>query len=180
MTTENVVKRKCDRGGRTIGIGRVAHSPADGGTVSFGHLGTHVVNGAIYRLPFDLINDPEPIGLIGANPILIVNKNAVPAKSREELIAWIRSNQGKAVAGTAGIGSGALAQGSLRQEARTHENTREHTIAPTLRTRAWQHLYSPDNSRTGAHSNAARRLSSRRCRPQFEWCRRRARRASIA
>src|SRR5262245_19386027 len=41
----------------SIGVTRVARAPADGYTVGFGHLGTHVVNGAIYSLPFDLVND---------------------------------------------------------------------------------------------------------------------------
>jgi tripartite-type tricarboxylate transporter receptor subunit TctC len=72
-----------------------------------GHLGTHVINGAIYPLPFDLINDLEPVALLGANPMLIVSKNAIPAKNLTELIAWLKANQEKATIGTAGVGSGA-------------------------------------------------------------------------
>jgi tripartite-type tricarboxylate transporter receptor subunit TctC len=34
----------------SLGVGRVVRSPADGYTVSIGHLGTHVANGAIYKL----------------------------------------------------------------------------------------------------------------------------------
>jgi tripartite-type tricarboxylate transporter receptor subunit TctC len=91
----------------TIGVTRAARSAPDGYTISMGHLGTHVINGAIYSLPFDLINDLEPVVLLGSNPMLIVSKNAVPAKSLKELIAWLKENQGKASIGTAGIGSGA-------------------------------------------------------------------------
>ena len=47
--------------GGTIGVTRAARSPPDGYTISMGHLGTHVINGAIYPLPFDLINDLEPV-----------------------------------------------------------------------------------------------------------------------
>jgi tripartite-type tricarboxylate transporter receptor subunit TctC len=72
-----------------------------------GHLGTHVINGAIYSLPFDLINDLEPVALLGANPMLVVSKNAIPAKNLKELIAWLKANQEKTTIGTAGIGSGA-------------------------------------------------------------------------
>jgi tripartite-type tricarboxylate transporter receptor subunit TctC len=72
-----------------------------------GHLGTHVINGAIYPLPFDLIEDLEPVALLGSNPMLIVSKNAVPAKDLKELIAWLKANQDKATIGTAGVGSGA-------------------------------------------------------------------------
>src|ERR1700688_2850998 len=36
--------------GGSLGVGRVVRAPADGYTVGFGHLGTNVANGAIYRL----------------------------------------------------------------------------------------------------------------------------------
>lgn len=92
--------------GGTIGVTRAVRAPADGYTVSIGHLGTHVVNGAIYPLPFDLINDFEPVAMIGANPMLIVSKNALPAKNLKELVAWLKANQDRATMGTAGVGSG--------------------------------------------------------------------------
>ena len=91
----------------SIGVTRAARSAPDGYTISMGHLGTHVINGAIYTLPFDLINDLEPVALIGSNPMLIVSKNAIPAKNLTELVAWLKANQDKASFGTAGIGSGA-------------------------------------------------------------------------
>src|SRR5262249_21038288 len=40
--------------GGSIGVGRAAHAAPDGYTISFGHLGTHVCNGAIYKLNYDL------------------------------------------------------------------------------------------------------------------------------
>ena len=55
-----------------------------------------MINGAIYPLPFDLIDDLEPVALLGANPMLIVSKNAMPAKNLKELIAWLKANQDKA------------------------------------------------------------------------------------
>jgi len=91
----------------TIGVTRAARAAPDGYTISMGHLGTHVINGAIYSLPFDLVNDLEPVAMLGSNPMLIVSKNAVPAKNLKELIAWLKANQEKATIGTAGIGSGA-------------------------------------------------------------------------
>jgi tripartite-type tricarboxylate transporter receptor subunit TctC len=39
--------------------------------------------------------------------MMIVSKNAVPAKDLKELVAWIKSNSGRVMAGTAGVGSGA-------------------------------------------------------------------------
>ncbi|HME31036.1 MAG TPA: tripartite tricarboxylate transporter substrate binding protein BugD [Pseudolabrys sp.] len=92
--------------GGTIGVGRAVHAAPDGYTLSIGHLGTHVVNGAIYPMNFDLVKDLQPVAMIASNPMMIVTKNDIPAKNLKELIAWIKSNDGKATAGTAGVGSG--------------------------------------------------------------------------
>jgi tripartite-type tricarboxylate transporter receptor subunit TctC len=92
--------------GGSIGVGRAVRSPPDGYTLSFGHLGTHVANGAVYKLGYDLVADLEPVVLLPSNPMVVVSKNAVPAKSLDELLAWLRSRPTPAAAGTAGAGSG--------------------------------------------------------------------------
>jgi tripartite-type tricarboxylate transporter receptor subunit TctC len=92
--------------GGSLGVGRVVRSAPDGYTVGFGHLGTHVANGAIYKLGYDLLNDLEPVVLLPSNPMIIVSKNAVPAKSLKELIAWLKARPAPPTAGTAGAGSG--------------------------------------------------------------------------
>jgi tripartite-type tricarboxylate transporter receptor subunit TctC len=92
--------------GGSIGVGRALRSPPDGYTVSFGHLGTHVANGAIYKLGYDLVTDLDPVALLPSNTMIIVSKNAVPAKSLGELLAWLKAKATPAAAGTAGAGSG--------------------------------------------------------------------------
>src|SRR5437879_2376001 len=92
--------------GGSIGVGRAVRSAPDGYTISFGHLGTHVANGAIYKLGYDLVTDLEPVALLPSNPMIIVSKNAVPAKSLKELLAWLRARPAPATAGNAGAGSG--------------------------------------------------------------------------
>jgi tripartite-type tricarboxylate transporter receptor subunit TctC len=92
--------------GGSIGVGRVVHASPDGYTVSFGHLGTHVANGAVYKLSYDLVTDLEPVVLLPSNPMIIVSTNAVPAKSLPELIAWLKARPEPVTAGTAGAGSG--------------------------------------------------------------------------
>jgi len=99
---ENVV----GAGGSTA-VGRAVRAAPDGYTISFGHLGTHVFNGAIYPLQYDLLADLDPLILLPSNPMVIVSKNALPAKDLRELIGWPNANQDKATAGTAGAGSGA-------------------------------------------------------------------------
>ncbi len=91
--------------GGSIGVGRVARAAPDGYTLSIGHWSTHVVNGAVYQLNYDLLNDLEPVGMIGGNPMIVVSKPDVPAANLKELVAWVKANQEKANVGTAGAGS---------------------------------------------------------------------------
>jgi tripartite-type tricarboxylate transporter receptor subunit TctC len=92
--------------GGSLGVGRTVRSPPDGYTVGFGHLGTNVANGVIYKLGYDLVSDLEPVVLLPSNPMIIVSKNAVPARSLGELLAWLKARPTPATAGTAGAGSG--------------------------------------------------------------------------
>jgi tripartite-type tricarboxylate transporter receptor subunit TctC len=103
--------------GGSIGVGRVARAAPDGYTVSIGHWSTHVVNGAVYSLPYDLLKDLEPVAMIGANPMLIVSKAALPAANLKELIAWIKASREGVNVGTAGPGSGTHISGVYFQNA---------------------------------------------------------------
>src|SRR4051812_34530653 len=89
----------------SIAVGRVVRAAPDGYTLGIGHWSTHVVNGAIYPLNYDLLKDLDPVALLPSNPQLIVTTNGVPAKDLKELIAWVQANQSKISAGTAGAGS---------------------------------------------------------------------------
>jgi tripartite-type tricarboxylate transporter receptor subunit TctC len=101
--------------GGSIGVGRAVRAPADGYTISFGHLGTHVANQAIYPLPYDMLADLDPVVLLPSNPMVMVSRNSLPAKSLQELLAWLKANPDKATAGTAGAGSGSHIAGVYMQ-----------------------------------------------------------------
>jgi tripartite-type tricarboxylate transporter receptor subunit TctC len=103
---EAVLVENVTGAGGSIGVGRAVRSPPDGYTISFGHLGTHVANGAIYKLGYDLVTDLEPVVRLPSNPMIVVSKNAVPATSLKELMAWLKARPTPATAGTAGAGSG--------------------------------------------------------------------------
>jgi tripartite-type tricarboxylate transporter receptor subunit TctC len=45
----------------SIGAGRVARAAPDGYTLCFGGVGTHVLNGAILSLPYDVLRDFAPV-----------------------------------------------------------------------------------------------------------------------
>jgi len=100
-----VVVESTTGAGGSIGVGRVARATPDGYTLSIGHWSTHVVNGAVYQLNYDLLKDLEPVGLIGGNPMIVVSKPDVPAANLKELVAWVKANQEKVNVGTAGAGS---------------------------------------------------------------------------
>jgi tripartite-type tricarboxylate transporter receptor subunit TctC len=89
----------------TIGVGRVARAAPDGYTISVGPMNSHVLTGAIYNLPFDLLKDFEPVALIANNPSVVVSKKEVPAKDLKELIAWVKANRQKVLVGTSGVGA---------------------------------------------------------------------------
>jgi tripartite-type tricarboxylate transporter receptor subunit TctC len=101
----------------TIGVGKAARATPDGYTISIGNWFTHVLNGAIYSLQFDVLKDFEPIALLASNPLLILAKNAMPAGDLKELIAWLRANPDKASEGTSGVGSVSHVSGVFFQNA---------------------------------------------------------------
>ncbi len=90
----------------TIGVGRAVRAAPDGYTVSIGNWPSHVVNGAIYSLPYDLLKDFAPVARLPSNPYVIVARKDLPAKDLKELIAWLKANPDKATEGTAGPGAG--------------------------------------------------------------------------
>jgi tripartite-type tricarboxylate transporter receptor subunit TctC len=83
----------------SIGVGRVARAAPDGYLLSIGQWSTHVLNGAAYALPYDLLKDFEPVALLTTNPLVIVSHKGVPAKDLKELIAWLKANPDRAAMG---------------------------------------------------------------------------------
>jgi tripartite-type tricarboxylate transporter receptor subunit TctC len=101
---QSVIVENISGAGGSIGVGRVAHAPPDGYTVSIGHVQTAVFNPAIMKLDYDVVNDLAPVSLIADTPIWIVANKALPADNVKELIAWLKAGGGKATMGTVGIG----------------------------------------------------------------------------
>jgi tripartite-type tricarboxylate transporter receptor subunit TctC len=98
----------------SIGVGRAAHAAPDGYTISVGNWSTHVVNGAIYTLQYDLLTDLAPVVLLPSAPQLIVAKNTMPAANVRELVTRLKSTT--ANVGTAGVGSASHVSGLFFQD----------------------------------------------------------------
>jgi len=101
---QSVVLENVAGAGGSIGLARVARAAPDGYTINVGNWSAHVINGAIYSLPYDLKTDFEPIALLAQAPQMVVAKKATPADDLKSFIAWLKANPDK-TSGTAGIGS---------------------------------------------------------------------------
>jgi tripartite-type tricarboxylate transporter receptor subunit TctC len=99
----------------SLGTGRAARAAPDGYTFIVGNVGTHAMNGAVYELKYDVLNDFEPVSLVATQPFLVVAKKAMPADDLKGLIAWLKVNPGKASVGTAGGGAPGHVGGALFQ-----------------------------------------------------------------
>jgi tripartite-type tricarboxylate transporter receptor subunit TctC len=83
----------------SIGTGRVARAKPDGYTIELGSTSTHMMNGALYSLPYDVVNDFAPISLLFTSPYVLFARKTMPAKDLNELIGWSKANPNKASAG---------------------------------------------------------------------------------
>jgi len=90
----------------SIGVGRVARAAPDGYTIGIGIRDTHVINGAIYALSYDVRTDFEPVVLLSrSRGSLILAKKAMLANDLKALVAWLKANPDKASQGHPGVGS---------------------------------------------------------------------------
>lgn len=99
-----------------IGVNRVVNAAPDGYTVSIGNWPSHITNGAIYNLKYDIQTDLVPVARLPQNPYVAVARKDFPAKDFKEMIAWLKANPDKATEGTAGLGSGQHVSGVYFQK----------------------------------------------------------------
>src|SRR5215218_488299 len=103
---QSVVVENIGGASGTIGLTRMIKAPADGYTLGFGTIGTHVANVALYKkLPYDPIADFQPVGLAGTAPLILVARAGLPAGNLKEFAAWLKANPKRASYGSAGVGS---------------------------------------------------------------------------
>ena len=103
---QSVIIENVSGAGGTIGVTRLFRAAPDGYTLVVGQWTSHVGAGAMYPVPFDYLNDFEPVSMLSLAPLWIVGRSSLPAKDLRELIAWLKANPDKASAATTGLGSG--------------------------------------------------------------------------
>jgi tripartite-type tricarboxylate transporter receptor subunit TctC len=91
----------------TTGSQRVAKAPPDGYTFLIGNSGTHAYSQAMSKKPiYDAVADFQPIGLMTESPRILVARKDLPANNLQELIKYLKANEGKTQFASAGVGSG--------------------------------------------------------------------------
>jgi tripartite-type tricarboxylate transporter receptor subunit TctC len=92
--------------GATIGTDAVAKAAPDGYTLLLASQ-TNAISATLYaKLPFDPIGDFTPVTLIGREPGVVVVNPAVPAKTLQEFIAYVKAHPGEVNFASSGNGSG--------------------------------------------------------------------------
>ncbi len=95
-----------NRGGANTVVGSdiVARATPDGHTLLIVSASIAVNPSLVRTLPYDTERDFAPIGLVASGPYLMVIHPAVPAKTVDEFIAWVKSQQGKVNYASTGTG----------------------------------------------------------------------------
>lgn len=88
----------------STGTGRAARARADGYTIITGLKESQVLNSAFYSLPYDALKDFVPISPLVSLPYILFARKTIPAADANELIAWLKSNNGKTSAGIGNTG----------------------------------------------------------------------------
>ncbi len=89
-----VVENKGGASG-AIGADTVAKAAPDGYTIMLGTQSTHASNMIFFpNLPYDPLKDFQPLSLIGTACMALVVPLSVPANTPQELVAWIRKQDG--------------------------------------------------------------------------------------
>jgi tripartite-type tricarboxylate transporter receptor subunit TctC len=113
-TARTFVVENVGGGGGAIGAAKVAKATADGSVLLMGTIATHVINPlSATQATYDPQRDFTPISLLAKVPnVLLVGKD-VKAQNVKELIALLKSQPGKFVYGSSGIGTPPHLSGEL-------------------------------------------------------------------
>ena len=110
----SVVVENQPGGSGVIAAQTVARATPDGHTLLIGTNTTHAGNASFMKsLPYDPINDFEPIARMGIAALVLTVNNALPVASVQEFIAHAKANPGKLGFGN-GTGSARLASEMLK------------------------------------------------------------------
>ena len=100
---QSVVVDNRPGGGGRIGTETAVRADSDGYTMLIVSA-AQAASAALYKLPYNPVDDVAPIALIGETGYMVTLHPSVPVKSIKELIAYDKANPGKLNYGTGGTG----------------------------------------------------------------------------
>jgi tripartite-type tricarboxylate transporter receptor subunit TctC len=105
MGQQFVVENRPGAGG-TLGLAPVAKSAPDGYTLVASDVPSHAISATLYaRLPYDVLNDFEPIAMIAGSPMVLVTSPALGARTLPDFVKIAKTSPGKLSYGSSGNGS---------------------------------------------------------------------------
>lgn len=106
-SNQSVVVYNKPGAGSTLGTDELAKAPPNGYTLLLGSTGGQAIAPFIYKtLPYDPVNDVQPVTLIAKAAIALIVRKEFPAKSVKELLAYAKANPGKLNYASPGNGTG--------------------------------------------------------------------------
>ena len=103
--------------GSSIGSNKVAKAAPDGHTLLLNHIGMATIPTLYRKLPFNVLNDFEFLGIVNDVPMTIISRPTLEAKNYKELASWIAQNKEKVNLGHSGLGSAGHLCGLMFQHA---------------------------------------------------------------
>jgi tripartite-type tricarboxylate transporter receptor subunit TctC len=99
--------------GGTIAAAKVARAAPDGYTLFLHHIGQSTAPTLYRKLPYNVFDSFEPIGLVTDVPMTLIARKDFPAKDFKEALAYIKANKDKISLANAGVGSASHLCGML-------------------------------------------------------------------
>ncbi|MFL6720051.1 MAG: tripartite tricarboxylate transporter substrate binding protein BugD [Burkholderiaceae bacterium] len=99
--------------GGTIAAAKVARAAPDGYTLFLHHIGQSTAPSLYRKLPYNVFDSFEPIGLVTDVPMTLIARRDFPAKDFKEALAYIKANKDKISLANAGVGSASHLCGML-------------------------------------------------------------------
>lgn len=100
---QQIVHENRSGAGGTIGAEYAVRAAPDGYTV-LAITGSYTVNPAVYKLPYDPLNDITPIAQTSSGPFVLVVHPALPAKTAKDLVALAKAKPKVLNFGSTGTG----------------------------------------------------------------------------
>ena len=102
---QSIVVENIGGGGGVIATQATAKAAPDGYTLMQGYVSTHGTSPATRKLPFDVVKDFTPIGMIGGTPNVLVVPASLPVNDLKGFVELCKKSPGKLSYGSAGVGT---------------------------------------------------------------------------